>query len=230
MDIFFDIDDTLVDSESAHRYALKKISEDFLSDPEEFHDTLEQVWFEITERYLKLYFEQKITLEQQRISRIKNLYEHRGRLLTDLQAAKIYDRYHDHFLHSCVLFSDVIPTLQKIQNHRLGIISNGTTSDQIYKLKYNNLFHFFSSVIISENIGFAKPDKEIFKMASVSSGKDISGCLYIGNSYEIDYLGSSRAGMHAIWLNRNNSGEHSDTEKINTLYELVNHRFLQKEK
>jgi FMN phosphatase YigB (HAD superfamily) len=228
MVIFFDIDDTLVDSESAHRIALKKISGDFPRLMENFQDSLEQVWFEITEKYLKLYFEQKISLEQQRISRIKELWENRGMNITDDQARKIYDCYHDYFLHSCVPFPDTIPGLLKLQDFKLGIISNGTADDQIFKLRNNSLLHFFKSVIISEKIGVAKPDKEIFKLASASLGNNASDCLYIGNSWEIDYMGSLKAGMRAIWLDRKNSLENSESEKINNLNELADHHLLRK--
>jgi HAD superfamily hydrolase (TIGR01549 family) len=229
MDIFFDIDDTLVDSESAHCFALKKIISDFLPLTGEFENSIEQVWFEITEKYLELYFAQKISLEQQRISRIKKLWENLGTIVTDDQARKIYDRYHHYFLHSCLPFPDTIPCLLKMQKHRLGIISNGTTDDQIFKLKHNNLFHFFNTVLISEKAGVVKPDKEIFRQAAIASGTDVSECIYIGNSYNTDYLGSLKSGMRALWLDRKYSHEHSGSEMINTLQELVNHPLLRKE-
>jgi HAD superfamily hydrolase (TIGR01549 family) len=226
MNIFFDIDDTLVDSESAHRAALKIFCEGYPIFAGETPDSLLPEWFTINDKFLTLYFDKKISLEQQRISRIRSLWGNRGLSVKDDLAQKIFSRYYHCFLHSCSSFPDIDPCLQKLKGYKLGMISNGITDDQIFKLKNNHLFHFFNTVIISEKMGVVKPGREIFQMAALNSGTEVSDCIFIGNSYETDYLGSLQAGMKAIWLDRKNSNEHPGSEKIVTLNELINHPFL----
>jgi len=226
MNIFFDIDDTLVDSESAHRAALRIFCEEYPIFAGETPGSLLPEWFAINDKYLTLYFDRKISLGQQRISRIRSLWGNRGVSVTDDLALKIFSRYYQCFLQSCSAFPDTGPCLRKLKGHRLGIISNGITDDQIFKLKNNHLFHFFSTVIISDMMGVVKPEKAIFQQAALISGAEVSDCIFIGNSYETDYLGSLQAGMKAIWLDRKNSNEHPGSEKIVAFDELTNHPFL----
>ncbi len=228
MDIFFDIDDTLVDSESAHSAALKKICDDYPLFSGESPETILSEWFAINERYITLYFEQKISLEQQRIARIKKLWGNRGVDLPDDHAREIFSQYHRSFLESCLAFPDVLPCLERLKDNKLGIITNGTSQDQLYKLKHNHLLSFFTTVIISEEKGVVKPGKEIFRMAAHQAGSAIADCLFIGNSFETDYQGSREAGMKAIWLDRKICNRHSDAEKIHALSELINHPLLRK--
>ena len=225
MVVFFDIDDTLVDSESAHIKSIREICMEYLlikGNP----DQRDREWVNITDKYLKLYFEHKITLEQQRIFRITEFWKSNGKLITEEQAEKVYQQYHNLFLHSCLSFTETISSLQKLKNCKLGIISNGTYSDQIFKLENNHLAHFFEEIIISEKIGFSKPDKEIFLIAARHVGMSPSDCIYVGNSYDIDYLGSLNSGMKAIWLKRGNSENCWPYERIYSLNELASHPYL----
>ena len=144
MVIFFDIDDTLVDSESAHLRAIKEIFSQF-SIIKDKSRSIESEWLNITERYLKLYFEGRITLEQQRILRITEFWKSKGQQIDEEQAGIIYRRYHQFFLQTCKPSSDTIPILAKLKArcYKLGIISNGVYSDQLFKLRNNKLIDCF---------------------------------------------------------------------------------------
>ncbi|HBL78366.1 MAG TPA: hypothetical protein DD458_24340 [Prolixibacteraceae bacterium] len=219
MMIFFDIDDTLVDSEAAHKIAVKKILEDYSLKVNP--DDIFSEWIDITNRYLKLYFEKKMTLTEQRTSRIKELCKISGREIHDEEALLIYFDYHRHFLQSCVAFPETIPVLEKLKDFKLGIITNGPVSDQINKLKDNHLIRFFDPIIISEEVGFSKPQKEIFDIAAERSNRLLSECIFIGDSYELDYLGGTNAGMKTIWLDRKKSQPKPYCESIQSLHELI---------
>lgn len=225
MVVFFDIDDTLIDSESAHKKAIRDICLEY-SVINEIHKNTDHEWFNITNKYLKLYFENKITLNQQRIFRIMEFWNSNGQQITEKQAQILYQRYHHIFLHSCNSFIETISTLEKLQDYKLGIISNGTYSDQIFKLEHNHLAQFFEEIIVSEKVGFSKPDEEIFRIAARQMNVPITDCIYIGNSYDLDYIGSLNSGMKAIWLDRQKTGTNLPCEKIHSLNELVNHPYL----
>jgi putative hydrolase of the HAD superfamily len=216
MTIFFDLDDTLVDSDSAHLIAIRKVCVEFSLTVNDFSN-----WLIITNKYLELYFENKLTLEEQRSNRIIEFWASNGCKIDQSEAKNIYNKYHYFFLDSCLCFNDTILTLEKIKHLQLGIITNGSYSDQIYKLKNNGLDHYFSKIIISEKVGLSKPNQTIFEIASIQSETPITECIYVGNSYEIDYLGALNAGMKAIWLDRNETTIDYGTNKINSLSQLV---------
>lgn len=226
MILFFDLDDTLVDSELAHKLAIQKIYREnsFPSDMAE--DSVVAIWLTITEHFLNLYYENKISLKQQRAFRIIDLWKNLGIEIDEEKALLIYQQYHYHFIHSCNLFPETRSVLEKLTGHHLGIISNGVYTDQITKLRNNQIDHFFKDCIISEKIGFSKPRKEIFDFAAQQVNAPLEKCIYIGNSYELDYIGSLNSGMKAIWLNYKRTEKHPDAENIYTLAELIDHPYL----
>ena len=227
MVVFFDIDDTLIDSELAHLKTIKKIYQQYLIINED-NESVENGWLSITENYLKLYFEGRITLDQQRILRIMEFWKSKGQQIDEDQAGKIYHHYHQLFLQTCISFNDAIPVLAKLKacRYKLGIISNGAYSDQLFKLKNNKLIQYFDQIVISEKAGFSKPDKEIFHLAARQAGEIPSNCIHIGDSYELDYLGSINSGMKAIWLDRKNSDTKCNCKTIHLLNELEGILFL----
>ena len=227
MFIFFDLDDTLVDSEGAHRKAITSLYDEYFifRKPE---DNIGQIWVDIMNKYLSLYFKGQMSLEQQRVARIQEFWNYCGQNLDFISAQKIYQKYHEYFLSSCLKFDDIIPNLERLSNFDLGIISNGTYYDQIFKLKNNNLDYYFKNEIyISDKVGYSKPDKRIFEKAAKQANRPIEECVYIGNSYKLDYLGSLNAGMKAIWLDRPNSAKNDLSDNIiNSLEQLPNHMIL----
>jgi putative hydrolase of the HAD superfamily len=81
-------------------------------------------------------------------------------------------------------------------------------------------------VIISEKVGYSKPEKEIFTFAAQQVCVALSDCIYVGDSFETDYTGSINAGMKGIWLDRKNSKLNLKCEKIKSLVELLRHSFI----
>lgn len=224
MIIFFDIDDTLISSTTAHKTALGKLCSEFSLEID--NDVAFLRWMEISDKYLKLYFQKKLSVSQFRFYRIKDFWKYTGNLITDKQVQLALKRYHDLFLQHCIPFPETIPTLEKLKNYKLGIITNAPVSDQIRKLKNNKLIHYFNTIVISEEVGVSKPQKEIFELATKQANDTLSDCVYIGDSLENDYLGSINAGMKAIWLNRQQNTPNFEGEQICSLDKLITHKYL----
>jgi len=89
----------------------------------------------------------------------------------------------------------------KSKGYRLGVISNGLTIKQWEKLIRLNLHHFFDEIITSEEVGFEKPNKRIFEEAIDKMNCKAEKSIMVGNKYEIDILGAIDAGMSAILVN-----------------------------
>jgi FMN phosphatase YigB (HAD superfamily) len=84
----------------------------------------------------------------------------------------------------------------------LGIISNGPSDLQRYKLKLFDLEREFDPIVISGEIGVAKPDQKIFRYALERAGVSPEEALYVGDSPVYDIVGAKGAGMMMAWVNR----------------------------
>lgn len=83
----------------------------------------------------------------------------------------------------------------------LGIISNWdqTARDTLSRTGLSNYFNHF---VISEEVGYTKPNPEIFEIALKKAGVHAGECLYVGDNYYDDVLGSRKVGMKALMVNR----------------------------
>ena len=91
----------------------------------------------------------------------------------------------------------------KSQGYRLAVISNGLTIKQWEKLVRLNIYPFFDEVITSEEVGFSKPSPKIYQEALRRMKGDPDKCVMIGNKFKEDALGAVNAGMSAILVNSN---------------------------
>lgn len=87
---------------------------------------------------------------------------------------------------------------------KLGIITNGFTELQQIRLERTDMSQFFEHVIISEQVGVAKPDCGIFAYAHQLMGNPCkSRILMVGDNPHSDVLGGMNFGIDTCWLNIN---------------------------
>ncbi|MCO4164909.1 pyrimidine 5'-nucleotidase [Citrobacter youngae] len=85
---------------------------------------------------------------------------------------------------------------------KIGIITNGFTALQQIRLERTGLRDYFDLLVISEQVGVAKPDPRIFDHALEQAGNpDRSRVLMVGDTAESDILGGINAGLSTCWLN-----------------------------
>jgi putative hydrolase of the HAD superfamily len=82
----------------------------------------------------------------------------------------------------------------------LGVLTNGSVAGQSRKLDQMKLLDSFDAVVISEGVGLAKPDPQIFVLMLRELGLAAGECWFVGDNPRNDVVGASDAGMHAIWL------------------------------
>ncbi len=122
-----------------------------------------------------------------------------------------------------VLFDDVLPALTELKKRGLilGLISN-VDSDITPLFDKLGLSPLLQVVITSQDMGYFKPQPEIFKEAAKQASIQVSEAMYIGDQYQIDVLGAKKAGMQGVLLDRNGYFEEVTRElKIQNLYQLV---------
>ncbi len=94
---------------------------------------------------------------------------------------------------------DVLGKLRK--NYSLGLISNWDNTARSV-LRQNDIDRYFDHIVISEETGYEKPDREIFEFALGVSGAKSQESLYIGDNYYDDVVGSAKVGMKSLLINK----------------------------
>jgi putative hydrolase of the HAD superfamily len=121
------------------------------------------------------------------------------------------------------LFDGARKALSYLQKkYTLHIISNGFKETTLTKMDLSGLNPYFSSVIISEEVGVNKPDKAVFQYAIDKANAKVEDCIMIGDSLEADIYGAQNFGMKAIFFNPLNKEKPADVSmQIMHLEELI---------
>lgn len=91
---------------------------------------------------------------------------------------------------------------------KLGIITNGFTELQQTRLDRSGLSDHFELLVISEQVGVAKPHIDIFEHALSAMGNpERDKVLMVGDNPETDIFGGINAGLDTCWLNIDNKPE-----------------------
>lgn len=124
-----------------------------------------------------------------------------------------------------VLFDDVMPVLTDLKGKGLilGLISNAER-DILLLLNKLGLAPLLQVVMTSQDVGFNKPQPEIFQEALKRAGVQPSEAVYVGDQYQVDVIGANQAGMKGILLDRHGYFEEiTGCPRIRSLTELVAH-------
>jgi len=124
-----------------------------------------------------------------------------------------------------VLFDDVMPVLADFKGRGLilGLISN-VDRDITSLLNELGLTSLLQVVVTSQDVGFNKPQPEIFREALRQAGVQAAEAIYIGDQYQIDVIGAKKAGMEGVLLDRGGYfAEINDCPRIQSLTQLVEH-------
>ncbi len=196
--VFFDADDTLFDYPAGERAALLASRERFrlAVEPEAFiaayrrhnHD----VWRE---------FERGETDQATlRVERFRRLAAELG--LNGLPLGKISSFYLESLSGQAQLLPGALELVQKLAgSFPLALITNGIASVQRRRFAASTILPHFQSVVISEEVGMAKPDPRIFAPALQAISVSANEVLYAGDSVTSDMAAARNAGMDFCWLN-----------------------------
>lgn len=129
-----------------------------------------------------------------------------------------------------VLFPDTLRCLKSLkEQYKLAIITNGLYCLQMEKIQSSNLSGYFDNIIISGELGYAKPKEQIFAEALIRCNVKKEQAIMVGDSIESDILGANNFGIKAIWINRlnriiNNNGliEISSLDSLLSVLEYLN--------
>lgn len=192
--ICFDLDDTLYEQSAPFQDALATLS---LPDTLDMEKAFQR--FRMHSHTLFHVREQgKLSMEDMHIQRIQQTLADFSMMICKKEALA-FQRAYEAF-QQALHFSEGIEellTLIKKKNIPLYVITNGPTQHQWKKIEGLQLTKWVdaSHIIVSETVGYTKPDPRIFHLVSETG-------LYIGDSYENDVVGAKRAGWQVVWLNK----------------------------
>ena len=204
--LFLDLDDTILDFHKAERIAISKTIRDFGADPTE---AVLQRYHEIN----KWHWEQ---LELGKMTRAQVLEDRFGMLFSELGAAadktacaRAYEKnlsVGHYFLPGA---EEAVERLSK--KYRLFITSNGTASVQKGRMTSANLYRFFETVFVSQEIGHNKPAKAYFDAVFAAiPGFDPARAIIVGDSLTSDIRGGINAGIATCWVNPGHASHPAD--------------------
>ena len=84
----------------------------------------------------------------------------------------------------------------------MAVITNGASDTQRAVLRALNLERRFDAVVISGEVGVAKPNLAIFRPACEQLGTDPATTWHVGDNLVTDVGGAKAAGLVPVWLNR----------------------------
>jgi putative hydrolase of the HAD superfamily len=97
-----------------------------------------------------------------------------------------------------IFFEDALPALQFLKaKHPLVALSNGTADIQKVGLSA-----YFTAAFNPLNLGVSKPDPKMFLAGAQAVGVLPNEVLHIGDDPHLDVLAAQRAGLQAVWVNR----------------------------
>jgi putative hydrolase of the HAD superfamily len=108
------------------------------------------------------------------------------------------------------LFDDARALLDAIDaDLRLAVITNGASDTQRAVLRALGIHDRLDAVIVSGEVGVAKPDVRIFRLALDALGMGPRDCWHVGDNLLVDVMGAQAAGLTAVWLNRSGEAKRS---------------------
>jgi len=106
----------------------------------------------------------------------------------------------------------------KEKGYKIGIVTNADTYFVKKVLKNNNIQ--YDDLIISEDIELYKPDPKIFEKSLENLAVNKNEAIFIGDNIEADYYGAKEYGIKPLLIDRNNTHNLNNGEKITDLKQI----------
>ena len=218
--LLFDFDHTLFDSNASEAAAFTNTLRTFgVEDPTAHFDTYTAInsalWTAV-----ELH---QITPDQVRLLRFEQLVEAIGLAADPLAMAEV-------FVDGMSTHGELFPEARAVLEHlagtaRLAMITNAMSDVQRARIARLGIAHYFDAIVISSEVGAAKPGIAIFDIAFARLNQpEKTTTLMIGDSLSSDMLGGATYGIATCWYNpHGKTARPTDviTHEISSLTELV---------
>jgi 2-haloacid dehalogenase len=218
--LWFDADGTLFDYNRAEAAALR--------------NTFHSLTLPFEDSYLDVY--RKINhglwqaLERQEITQAVLRYRRFELLMEAIQVSGSPEQMSSAYVEQLSICSELMEGAYEVlqalnEKSRIAIVTNGLQAVQRGRLENSTIKNFISELLISEEIGAAKPGRAFFEAAFARCGDPSkSEVLIIGDSLTSDIQGGADYGIDTCWYNPTEQTQPKGLEityEIKQLHELL---------
>lgn len=201
--VLFDLDGTLLDHAGAVHDAIVHLVERHRATLSVTADEALACWRAAELRWFPRYLAGELSFTDQRRRRIGELWALAGAAPPSASAADTaFACYLSAYENSWRTYPDVIDALDRLAELRLAVVTNGDAHQQRSKLKRLGLIDRFDAVVVSSEVGVAKPHPAIFQFAADAVRTPRRRCVYVGDQPDSDAEAATAAGLHGVWLDR----------------------------
>ena len=228
--LLLDLDETLLDDNSSYERSIAEVSAGLASsfpgfDFANLFDVYQRVsndyWQEVAEAVMRGRLEGDFVRRESWRRALEHCGCKDGSLADTALAAYSRSRR-----ESYTLFDDAVDLLSSLPSGvTAAIVTNGSSDTQWEKIRKTDLEKYVAAVLVSGDIGVAKPDPEIFLTALERLGGIAPAqAAHVGDSLYADIGGAEAAGLTSVWLNRDGMtrgpGDPMPRHEISSLSEL----------
>jgi YjjG family noncanonical pyrimidine nucleotidase len=198
--ILFDVDDTLLDFTSAAREAFSSMLVDLGLPEQEGYFLLYKV---CNHEAWQAYEKGEINAVDLRRKRFADFKDRAG-LSKEMDPLAMNAAYMENLIRHTAPLEGALEILETLQSKkvRMGIITNGLKEVQRPRIRRVGMEKFFDVVLVSDEIGLAKPDIRFFALAHEAMGlPDKEKVLVVGDSYASDITGAKNYAFPSCWFN-----------------------------
>lgn len=206
--VFIDADETLYDFELAEKNALARCFEDFQVELSK----------DVLSKYLEINKGLWVEIEKGTISQLELRTERFRRLFAYFGIYRHVERFSNRYLEWLGKGTQLLDGAEDLciylkSKYRLVVITNGIKEVQHPRIENSKLAPYFDAVIVSEDIGYAKPDVRLFDhAAALIELKDKTEVIMVGDSLSSDIQGGINFGIDTCWVNLKNQDKPENLE------------------
>lgn len=221
--LLFDADNTLFDFDRAQSHALECT---FIELNGEFQPEFLTTYAEVNREFWKAFERGEITQAELKHQRFPAVIKELGLKIDPVETNSLYLK---RLSESHFLLEGVPQIVERLgESHRLALITNGLKDVQRPRFAASPITKHFEAIVISDELGIAKPEPGIFDAIFEMLGHPPkSETLIIGDSLSSDIQGGINYGIDTCWFNpgekpgRKPAGQPSPTHQISALDQLV---------
>ncbi len=210
--IFLDMDRTIFDFDTAEKDSFFRAYEDHIAPCSE---EIYKKYQKINSFYWKEFERGTVDIKNLKKMRFDDLFKDLG---ISFSGEKFNDYYITNLSCSPQLYDGAKELCQYLKSkYKVIILTNGIAKNQKNRLKLSGIDTLSDGVVISEEVGVAKPDEKIFQTAmDISGEKDKEKIIMIGDDLSADIKGASDFGIDTSGA-KNKKAQKPDT--INPTFE-----------
>lgn len=219
--LFFDLDDTLHDSQYPFEKTVEELFPEIASEINmndlsiKFREASDWLW--------KDYVAGNLSLVDLRTKRIMVALK-RMDITIDSEEARLFQNQYEYNQSQLKMFPEVPNLLGMLKKKGItvGMITNGPVEHQHSKISSLGLKSHIpiDLIFVSDGVGVAKPNPDIFHHVRKHVNLAPHELLYIGDSWENDVVGSSKAGWHSLWFNHRNKEPETNHKPLAVIHNL----------